>query len=116
MARGDKARAQLEKYKQRSRAALKRAKEAAMDQRNQDTVAAVAGGAAAGALRGYGAEIALGDFDVGWGLLAGAALAVYGDQLMPSGRALGAGMLAGEAYALTAEITMGMLEAPEEAP
>jgi len=29
---------------------------------------------------------------------------------------LGAGMLAGEAYALTAEITMGMLEAPEEAP
>jgi len=110
MAAGDKARRELAAYKMRARKSLARARNAAKDEQNQATVLAVAGGSAAGALRGYGFEVAAGDYAVGWGLIAGVGLAVAGDRLFKGGRALGAGMLAGEAYVLTAEIVDSMLE------
>jgi len=110
MAAGDKARRELAAYKMRARKSLARARNVAKDEQNRATVLAVAGGSAAGALRGYGFEVAAGDYAVGWGLIAGVGLAVAGDRLFKGGRALGAGMLAGEAYVLTAEIVDSMLE------
>lgn len=110
MAAGDKARRELASYKMKARKTLARARNAAKDQQNQNTVLAVAGGSAAGALRGYGLEVQAGDYAVGWGLIAGVGLAVAGDKLFRGGKALGAGMLAGEAYVLTAEIVDSMLE------
>ena len=114
MPAGDKARRELASYKMKARKSLARARNAAKDQQNQNTVLAVAGGSAAGALRGYGLEVQAGDYAVGWGLIAGVGLAVAGDKLFRGGKALGAGMLAGEAYVLTAEIVDSMLEGSVE--
>lgn len=68
------------------------------DERNQDAGAAIAGGAAAGAVRGAGLSVNIGeDMEIGGGAILGAYLVTMGGDMHPRAKAAGAGMLAFEA-------------------
>ena len=91
----------------RKRYAASRAKLTAAfaDESNLNAGATIAGGAAAGAVRGAGLTVNLGeDMELGGGALLGGYLVTMGSGMHPRAKALGAGMLAYEVGKFTESI------------
>lgn len=91
----------------RKRYAASRAKLTAAfaDESNLNAGATIAGGAAAGAVRGAGLTLNIGqDMELGGGALLGGYLVTMGANMHPRAKALGAGMLAYEVGVFTESI------------
>ena len=115
MARKQTAKEIRAEAQKKGRAALQRVRGVAADQQNRDVVASIAGGAAAGGLRGAGMEISAGGVDVGWGAPAGLALVLMGKRIHSQAQAAGGGMLAYEIGSYVEEMVSAALldESPD---
>jgi len=108
MARGTAARIKQAQMKARQSAA--RARERYKAGEVQFGTGVILGGAASGALDGYGLDFEIGDFEFGYGLPVGIALIVgdgFGSKL---GKGAGYGMLAAEVSHLVSDLVSDMMD------
>jgi len=112
MARGTAAKIEMAKTKARQSTARARDRYKAGEAKFASGV--LLGGAAAGALDGYGLDFEVGDFDIGYALPVGAALVLgdgFGSKLA---KGAGYGMLAAETAMLVSDLVSDMFVDDEE--